>query len=163
MDMVLGQNILDDLSVHKQSNTRQDLFRVDIAYCMLIRDFHFQECCIRFGWADGSPQGLYDFLIWKYKFIKAVDLLRASDAVSDLSLTRGGSLGEAIDFYDVGQTHLGVAVDRAAANKVCAPVTQGQGATSAADKISAAAHMHSVESFDTRQMVQGLEEYQSFT
>ena len=168
----VGSKVLSDPHVHADFKTWKDLFRIDLAYSMMTRDLRFQECHIRFGWADGSPQGLYDFLIWKYKFVKASDLLRVSAAVAELSLTTGGSLGEAIESDDDGEIHLGVAATRAAANKVlessvhdhvCVPVTQGQGSTSAADKISAASHMHSVESYDIRQMIQGLEEYQSFT
>ena len=167
-----GSKVLSDPHVHAYFKMWKDLFRIDLAYSMMTRDLRFQECHIRFGWCDGSPQGLYDFLIWKYKFVKASDLLRVSAAVAELSLTKGGSLGEAIESDDDGEIHLGVAAIRAAANKVlessvhdqvCVPVTQGQGSTSAADKISAASHMHSVESYDIRQMIQGLEEYQSFT
>ena len=166
-----GSNVLNDPQVHSYFKTWQDLFRIDLAYSMLTRDLRFQECHIRFGWADGSPQGLYDFLIWKYKYVKASDLLCVSEAVAELSLAKGGSLGEEIDSDDDGDIHLGIAAARAAANKVlessvhdhvCVPVTQGQGGTSAADKISAASHMLSVESYDIRQMIQCLEEYQSF-
>ena len=76
-----GSKVLSDPHVHAHFKTWKDLFRIDLAYSMMTRDLRFQECHIRFGWADGSPHGLYDFLIWKYKFVKASDLLRVSAAV----------------------------------------------------------------------------------
>ena len=56
-------------------------FRIDMAYMLLTRDIGFKNCLLKWAWADSSPQGGHDFMLWKYKYIFAQMLLPVAMAL----------------------------------------------------------------------------------
>ena len=91
-----------------------DQFRVDMAFLLLTRDRGFQQCSVKFAWADASPQGGFDFLLWKHRWVFAKDLLRAAKAMADLTMSVGGALGD----NKAHEVPLSLAGERIAANAV---------------------------------------------
>ena len=77
-------------SAHFLSSTQ---FRIDMAYMLLTRDIGFKNCLLKWAWADSSPQGGHDFMLWKYKYIFAQMLLPVAAALVLLVTTMGGALG----------------------------------------------------------------------
>ena len=91
-------------------------FKVDLAFMLVNRDDDFERCSIRFGWSDSSPQGPFDFLVWKHRAIYASELLKVADAMISLVNSPGGVYGG-----DVGadaEIPVGTPEAREAANKV---------------------------------------------
>ena len=64
-----------------------------MAYMLLTRDIGFKNCLLKWAWADASPQGGHDFMLWKYKSIFAQMLLLVTAALVLLVTTPGGALG----------------------------------------------------------------------
>ena len=91
-------------------------FKVDLSYMMVTRNLNFERCSFKFGWADGSPQGPFDFLLWKYRYILASGLLRTAEAMKTLTTTLGGSLGGKRD--DCFEIPISTTEARRAANQV---------------------------------------------
>ena len=107
-------NFACDFSVSGFSSWVQ--FKVDLAYMLVCRDDDFSRCSIRFGWGDSSPQGPFDFLLWKARCIYADKLLETADALVQLVNTPGGVLGG--ETGDDAEIPLEILDVRAAANKV---------------------------------------------
>jgi hypothetical protein len=100
---------------HRTVSSR-NAFLVDLAYMLLTRDRSFKECRVKFGWGDSSPQGGFDFLLLKYRYLPVKQLLQAAAALRKLIKTRGGSLGGGFDADD--EVSLETVRARAAANLV---------------------------------------------
>lgn len=112
LDMVLPgtRQQADVLGSYSQAQRNQ--FLVDLAYLLMARDENFKRCLIKFSWADSSPQGKHDFLMWKNRQIPAKDIVQAAEHMRLLITSQGGSLGGDMD----EEVPLSVAADRLAAN-----------------------------------------------
>ena len=75
------------------STTLLNQFRVDLAYLLMTRNENFTTCMLKFAWADASPQGPFDWLLWKHRYVRAQHLLQVVEALTALILSPGGSLG----------------------------------------------------------------------
>ena len=93
VDMLYPGTTAPTAVMTNKDTAARDLFRLDLAYLMLTRDENFGTCILKFAWADSSPQGPYDWLLWKHRCVKARDLLTVAKAVSDLIRMPGGVLG----------------------------------------------------------------------
>ena len=89
-----------NLSMRQTKASSRNLFLVDMAFMLLTRDRGFKECMVKFGWGDSSPQGGFDFLLFKYRYVPVKELLNAAAALKDLIKSRGGSLGGGFDADD---------------------------------------------------------------
>ena len=68
---------------------------------MLVRrDDSWTRDVVRFGWADSSPQGGFDWLLFKYREVSKADLSAIFDAVKLLMTTHGGSFALTIEAAD---------------------------------------------------------------
>ena len=139
--------------------SQQGLDRVqlqtDMAYMLAQRALSFARCMIRFGWGDSSPIGAYDFLLWKFRYIMASDLADTHSAMVSLITTKGGSLGASDEDGDEislvtvrARENANAVLKRNVREHICAPATQGQGRTSAEDKVASVLHIHNNESYD---------------
>ena len=72
-------------------------FKVDLAYLLVTRDLGFQRCMVKFAWTDSSPQGRFDYLLWKYRQIPAKHIVHAVELLYFLVTSNGGVLGDDID------------------------------------------------------------------
>ena len=106
----------EKLSMRHRTVSSRNAFLVDLAYMLLTRDRSCKECRVEFGWGDSSPQGGFDFLLLKYRYLPVKQLLQAAAALRKLIKTRGGSLGGGFDADD--EVSLETVRARAAANLV---------------------------------------------
>ena len=145
-----------------------DHFKLDLALCLTQRDINFAECFVRFALADSSPQGLFDFMMWKEMMVAVKDLSRVAEAIRYLQTSRGGVLYE----DDEQEVSISMITRREAANKVLeiciichtyVPATMGQGNTGAQDKVAVSAHQMSTETWDIAHLFRHLMEYFSYT
>ena len=97
-----------------RTTDRLNQFRVDLAFLLVTRDQSFNTCLLKFAWADSSPQGGFDFLLWKHRYVRARDLLAVAKALADLIRSPGGVLGG--DCGPDAEVHVNTARFRAAAN-----------------------------------------------
>ena len=149
---------------------QQSQFKTDLAFMLVRRDDSWTRDVARFGWADSSPQGGFDWLLFKYREVSKADLSAIFDAVKLLMTTNGGSFALTIEAADGISLETGEA--RAEANRKIAamivehilpPGTMGQGRTSIEDKVSTAVHMHCLEAWDVAHTRRNLVSYESFT
>ena len=112
LDMVLPGTRRQAELLGSYSQAQRNQFLVDLAYLLVQRDENFQRCLIKFSWADSSPQGRHDFLMWKNRQIEAKNIVRAAELMRFLVTSRGGSLGGDVD----EEVPLSVPADRRAAN-----------------------------------------------
>ena len=96
-------------------------FRLDLSFMFVMRDLNYRNCIVKFATADSSPQHPFDWLLWKFKWIKAVDLLRAANAMKTLITTAGGALQPKADG---DETRLSDHTARIAANKTLVEVVK---------------------------------------
>ena len=109
-----GSGMSSQFKVHGRSEWAQ--FKVDMAYMLVTRDDNFFRRSVKFGWADSSPQGPFDFLLWKNRYIYMTELLATADAMVTLVNTTGGALGgEVADDFEIS---LEASEARSSANKV---------------------------------------------
>lgn len=111
-DMVMPGTARQTELMGSYSQAQRNQFLVDLSYLLMVRDESFKTCFIKFSWADSSPQGRHDFLLWKNRQVAAKSLVRASELMRLLVTTRGGSLGGSLD----DEAPLGVAEQRRAWN-----------------------------------------------
>ena len=71
---------------------RRDDFRLDVALMLMQRDLNYTEAFARFCWSDSSPQGPFDFLMWKELCVRCRDLVTVSQAIHYLQQSIGGVL-----------------------------------------------------------------------
>ena len=90
--------------------------QIDLAFMLVTRDISFDRCSFKFGWADSSPQGPFDFLLWKYRQIFSSDLLATAAAMTTLITLAGKVLGGKLDDYEEAQ--LSTMEARIVANRV---------------------------------------------
>ena len=148
---------------------REDHFKLDIALMLTQRDINFSECFVRMALADSSPQGAFDFLMWKEIMVPVKDLMRVSEAICFLQTSRGGVLYDADDSDDIPMSMLR---RRTAANQVLsecivvhtyAPGTMGQGSTGSEDKVACGCHQMATETWDVPHLFRHLTEYHAYT
>ena len=96
-------------------------FRLDLAFMFVMRDLNYRNCIVKFASADSSPQHPLDWLLWMFKWLKAVDLLRAANAMKTLITTAGGALQPKADG---NETRLSDHTAWIAANKTLVEVVQ---------------------------------------
>ena len=96
-------------------------FRLDLAFMLVMRDLNDRNCIVKFATADSSPQHPFDWLLWKFKWLKVVDLLRAANAMKTLITTAGGALQPKADG---DETRLSDRTARIAANKTLVDVVK---------------------------------------
>lgn len=96
-DMVMPGTARQTELMGSYSQAQRNQFLVDLSYLLMVRDESFKTCFIKFSWADSSPQGRHDFLLWKNRQVAAKSLVRASELMRLLVTTRGGSLGGSLD------------------------------------------------------------------
>ena len=152
-------------TLRSPSAMMQSQFKADISYMLCTRDLSFQRCMLRFGWADSSPQGPYDFFLWQFRHIFASELSVTAKAMVTLITTPGGCLGGGIgDDVEISLTALN---DRKEANAILKKnvlehnspqATLGQGHTAAEDKVSTAMHIHCCESHDAAHLLRSIDE-----
>ena len=100
------------------SSTRKaftDKFRLDIAYMLVSRDQNFAHPMIRFGWADSSPQGPFDFFVLIEVRIRRSSLRFAAQAMRFLQTTAGGTC-TLNDIDDTSEVPLRILTERKDAN-----------------------------------------------
>ena len=83
-----------NFKLHRVSSWAQ--FKVDMAYIVVTRDESFRRCAVRFGWADASPQGPFDFLMFKCKYIFVSELVKTYEAMITLVNSQGVVLGDGV-------------------------------------------------------------------
>ena len=146
----------------------RDSFKLDLAFMLACRDANARGCFVRFQWADDSPQGPYDWLLWKEMSVAAKHILIVDRAAVFLMQSRGGVLMD-VDGHEIP---LDPFQQRRDANKVLstyifihvyAPATMGQGATWAEGKVSTGIHIFSNETWDTSHLFRHTAEVMSFT
>ena len=156
------------LGQQMQSRLGDDHFRLDLALMLMQRDINFTECFVRFALADSSPQGVFDFMMWKELMVAIKDLVRVAEAIKFLQTSRGGVLHKDAE----EEVSLSMINRRSAMNKVLcvaiivhtyAPATMGQGSTGAQDKVATTCHQMSTETWDIPHLFRHLREYQSYT
>ena len=109
-----GSGMSSQFKVHGRSEWAQ--FKVDMAYMLVTRDDNFFRRSVKNGWADSSPQGPFDFLFRKNRYIYMTELLATADAMVTLVNTTGGALGgEVADDFEISLETLEA---RSSANKV---------------------------------------------
>ena len=72
------------------SAVREDELKLDLSLMLTQRDLSWRDRCIRSGWADSSPQGPFNWLMWKCMYVKQKDLVSAVAAAVELTLSPGG-------------------------------------------------------------------------
>ena len=97
-----------------------DLFRLDMAQCMVDRDF--EKTYIKLSWADSSPHGNWDFFVWRVMLVEAANIVRVHEALKTLTCTTGGSQAKNDNVYededDAPTMSLTLRRQGAAANKI---------------------------------------------
>ena len=130
LDSLFGGSFGSTPKLRHVSDLWRNNFKLDMAFCAVIRQETFQERRSRFGLADSSPQGPYDFLLWKYHWVLWKNLIRAADAVALLATTKGGAWCEDTS-EDEHEVDLVIKRSRADANRtlastvhqhLCAPI-----------------------------------------
>ena len=71
------------LSGYNRIRTGQ--FQLDVAYMLVRRDESHRAPCVRWGWGDSSPQGGFDWLLWKYRAVLVANLLTVFRAMRTLT------------------------------------------------------------------------------
>ena len=150
------------------STVAWDRFRLDVALMLTNRDTNYKEPHVRFSWADSSPQGPWDFIMWKELAVALKNILTVARAIVSLQTTRGGVLSDMSD----PDVPLSLLAQRAAWGDVLSTMirvlvypacTMGQGHTGAEDKVVAALHDFSLETWDIQHTKRHIDEYQCYT
>ena len=118
-----------------------DHFRLDVSLMLTMRDINFRECFARFCLADSSPQGMFDFLMFKEITVAVKDLLRVAEAFRFLQTTRGGVLqGDPEDEVPITmlnrRSEMCKVLSSAIAVHTYPPATLGQGLFFPPDRVS---------------------------
>ena len=157
--------------VHARFKTTREQFILDMALAMQRRRETRRDREICFGWADSSPQGSFDWLIFQYRAVKEKHLMEFVQAKHQLSHTKGGAF-QPYEDPDSPEPTLPPVRERRAANAIwnskvqeyiMVPVTQGQGHTAIEDKAACIVHEHSLEADDHHHTKELLDSYKSFT
>ena len=146
------------------SKLGRDHFKLDIALMFTNRDINFRQAHVRFAWADSSPQGPFDFLMWRELVVAIADLLTVAKAIRTLQQTYGGVLFD----HDDPDVPLATLRRRVEINEVLttkikvqvyAPTTMGQGHTGAEDNLSCSLHKFILETCDLQHLFRHVDEY----
>ena len=85
----------DEVSgVEHWATSREDQFRLDMSLMLVQRELTWEEPRIRMAWADSSPQGPFDWFLWRYVYVLLRDLWEATAAAVTLMITPGGVLAD---------------------------------------------------------------------
>ena len=109
-----------------KDSVRRAQLKVDISLMLWERNGLWARRHIRWGWADSSPQGGFEWLLWRCRMIAQDDLMIAYDALKTLCVTEGGSLAPrrlAVDDHGEGEAagrNLSNRAERRKANEVLA-------------------------------------------
>ena len=157
-------------ALHETTTSMLVQFRIDLTYMSITRDASVKECLLKFAWGDASPQGGNDYLLFKYRYVAARNLLACADALIFLIKSPGGvlggELGEDVEIpfgNDRARVEAASVLVKHVFEHLCAPTTMGQGHTAAEDKVSSILHLVSMEVFDAKHLLRFFDEIMSFT
>ena len=163
------------MAVGGRTQREQATFCLDLAYCLVWRHQTRNASRAKWAWQDSSPQGMFNWLITRYKWCELYHVLPLIEAQDQLMTSHGGildSFNRGVDDFEPEIVSDSTKQKRRESNALiksrirfhlCIPITLGQGHTSIEDKCGGSVHQLAIDSYDIPHLEREHDEFISDT